>query len=119
MHGRGAVDKEHELLVARVAELEDRADFDDDDAAAFDDVALWRIPEIHRERAVEHDEDLLLCEILVTSAARIRRVAPDVRARLAERVGKRGDRPRIVVPARHPLDLGLAKDRVAHAGSIA
>ena len=80
--GRSSVDEEDELLLARVAELEDRAALDDDHAAARDLVALGRLAKVDRQRAVEDDEDLLLTEVAVASALRARRVAPDVGAGL-------------------------------------
>src|SRR5207244_3977382 len=113
-HRRSAVDEEDELLVARVPELEDRPGLGDEDAAARDLVALGGVAEVDRERPVEHDEDLLLGQVLVALAPCARRVAPEVRAGLCQRVGEAGDRTRVVLGPSLPLDLGLAEDRESH-----
>ncbi len=101
-------------VVARVAELQDRAGLHDENAAPLELVPLRRLAEIDRERAVEHDEDLLLRLVRMPLAARARRIAPDVRARLRHRVGETGDGPSAAVVARHPVELGRAEDREAH-----
>ena len=74
--GRRAVDEEHEVVRAGVAELEDRPRPNDDDAAARDLVPLGRLAEIDRQRAFEHDEDLLLHGIAVSLAPRAGRIPP-------------------------------------------
>jgi DNA-binding CsgD family transcriptional regulator len=112
--GRCAVDEEHELLVAGVPQLEDRARLHDEDAPALELVALGRLAEIDGQRAVEHDEDLLLHRVAVPPASPAGRVAPQVRARPGHGVGETRDRPRVVVPARHPVELVLPEDREAH-----
>ena len=113
-HRRRAVDEQHERVVAGVAELQDRAGLDDEDAAPLELVALRRLAEIDRERPVEHDEDLLLRLVRMPLAARSRRIAPDVRARLRHRVGETGDGSPAAVVARHPVELGRAEDRECH-----
>jgi DNA-binding CsgD family transcriptional regulator len=115
---RGAVDEHNELLVSRVAQLEDRPGPHDEDAPAFEDVALGRLAEIDRERAVEDDEDLLLHLVGVASAARAGRIAPDVPARLGHRLREARDLAAAVVPARLPRELGRAEDRERHDVSI-
>ena len=112
--GRGAVDEEHELLVARVPQLERSPGLDDEDAAALDLVPLGRLAEVDGQRAVEDDEDLLLRVVGVAPSDRSGRVAPDVGPRLRQRVREARDRAPAAVVARHPLDLGLAEDREAH-----
>ena len=116
--GRRAVDEEDELLVAGVAELEHGPDLDHEDTATRDLVPLGRLAEVDRQRPVEYDEDLLLRMIRVALAARAGRVAPEVRARARHRIGEPGDRPRVVLAAWHPVELGLTEDRVSHRTSI-
>src|SRR4029453_445124 len=66
--GWGAVDEEDELVVARVAQLEDRASLDDEDSASPHLVPLGRLAEVDGQRAIEDDEDLLLAEVAVALA---------------------------------------------------
>src|SRR6185436_776333 len=77
--GRGAVDEEDELVLSGVAELEDLAGLDDEDASPLELVALGRLAQVDRKRPVEYDEDLLLHLVRVTPPARARRIPPDVR----------------------------------------
>ena len=70
--GRRAVDEEDDLLVAGVAELEDRPSLDDHDAALRDLVPFRRLAEVDRQRPVEDDEDLLLAQVAVPLPLRAR-----------------------------------------------
>jgi DNA-binding CsgD family transcriptional regulator len=90
----------------------------DEDASALEHVPLGRLAEVDRERAVEHDEDLLLHVIRVPLAACTRRITPDVRPRLRERVGEARDRAAGLVAARLPREVGRTKERVGHRTSM-
>jgi len=81
-------------------------------------MAFRRLAEVDRQRPLEHDEDLLLDRIAVPLAAHPGRVAPQVRARLRQRVRQPRDRARVVVSTWHPLELVLAQDRVPHGRSM-
>ena len=76
-----------------------------------------RLAEVDRERSVQHDEDLFLRVIRVALPAGTWRIAPDVRARLRQRVGETGDRPAAPVVSWLPLDLVRSEDRESHAAS--
>jgi DNA-binding CsgD family transcriptional regulator len=111
---RSAVDEEDELVLAGVPQLQDRPRLDDEHASPLELVALGRLAEVDRERPLEDDEDLLLRLVRVPFAAGAERVAPQVRARLGQRVGETRDRPAAPVVARLPLEAGCAEDREAH-----
>ena len=74
-------------LVAVVAELERRARLDRDHAVRRELDPLGRLAEVHRQRALEHDEDLLLRLVRVAAPSAARRVAPE-RARDRPRFGR-------------------------------
>ena len=107
-HGRGAVDEEDELRVARVPQLKNRLRLHDENAAPLQLVALGRLPEVDGQCAVEHDEDFLLRPVCMALAARTRRIAPDVRSRLRHRVGETDDR---ASAARRPAAATRARTR--------
>ena len=73
-------------------------------------LTLGRVAEVHRQRAREHDERLLLELVPVAAPLRARLVAPDVRAGVGEagRLAQLGDvagRLTGLVGARDPLEL--------------
>jgi hypothetical protein len=116
--GRRAVDEHDELVVARIAQLEDRSPLDDEDPASPHLVALWRLAEVDGQRAVEDDENLLLSEVAVALSLRARRIAPDVCPRLGEYVREPGDGAGVVHVARNEGQLLGPKDREAHDRDI-
>ena len=79
---------------------------------------LRRVAEVDGQRAVEHDEDLLLRVVGMALALRAGRIAPQVRAGLRESIREPRDGTRIVLAARSPFEVRLAEDRECHDASI-
>ena len=119
---RGAVDEDHDLVVAVVPQLERRPRLDHDHAVRRELDPLGRLAEVHRQRPLEDDEDLLLRLVGVPPAAAARRVAPEPRTRVRQpgrgrQVG--GVTCRIVLPSLGrcpllPFVVGRVDDAVAH-----
>jgi hypothetical protein len=119
LRGR-AVDEEQKLLVALVDDLERRSRLDVDQTARSDLPALGRVIEVHRERAADDDERLLLEHVLVPTPLRARLVAPEIRPAVPE-AGAIAQSRYVALGfarlgrARRPLDVIRADHPVAHA----
>ena len=85
----------------------------DDDRAARELDALGRVAEHHRRGALEHDEHLLLDVLDVAAAATVGRQAPDVGARVVERVGEWRDAAALVAVLRG-LELSLSRLKIVY-----
>src|SRR4051794_19419227 len=114
-----AVGVDDEVLVAVVHRLQRCPRGGVDDAAGGHVDALRRLAEVHRQRAGEHDERLLLDRVPVPAAGRARLVAPDVPAdvRGAEALAELRHVPgRLawLVRPRDPLEVVGADDAKAH-----
>src|SRR5215472_314534 len=95
----------------------------DHHTAGLDVHALPRLAEQHRQRAAQRDEDLLLIGIEVPAAARVRRIAPHPRPRLAQLrgFGQRGGVSRLLALVPGPLlpvEIGVMDDVPAHDATI-
>src|SRR5436190_5740429 len=96
---------------------------DDDDSAGLDLRPLPRIPEKHRQRAAQRDEDLLLIRVEVAAAAGVGRLAPHPRPRLGHvrRLRQRGGVAGLLALVSRPLlpvEIGVMDDVPGHGATI-
>ena len=122
--GRCAVGVEQDVLVTMVGQLQDGAGLDVDDAALRHLDPFRRVAEVHRQRAVDHDERLFLDVVAVAPSFRAGRVAPDVSSRVleAEHVAEPGHVAGAAARlglALDPLELVGEGDSERHVASLA
>ena len=117
--GRCAVHVDEQLLVTVIRGLQLGAGLDVDQAADRDLDSLGRLAQVHRQRAGDRHERLLLQRMAVTAPLRPGLVAPEVRARVREagELAQLGDVPRGLaglVRARLPGELSVVDRAECH-----
>src|SRR5215207_933769 len=111
--GRRAVNEDEELFVGLVDALERRAGLDVDDASLADLVAFRRIAEVHRQRAADDHERLLLDGLSVAASFRAGLVAPKGSRESARGPRARSARRRGAGPRRARTDVSPTGGRRA------
>jgi hypothetical protein len=93
--GRVPVRVNDQVIRAVVRDLKRSPRVDVDETSAGDFDPLRRFTQVHRERAFQHDEGLLLKRMPVAAPLRTRLVAPEVGSRMGElrQVAQLGDVP--------------------------
>ena len=121
--GRVSVGVHDEVTCAVVRGLECSAGVDVDQPSRGNVLAFRRVADIHRERAGEDDEGLLLHRMSVTAARGSRLIPPNVPAHVREsgELAQLGDvsrrRARLMRP-RDPLELVWPNDTESHPATL-